>query len=113
MSDTVQIGLIIAFVVIVVLFMFRERLRNFMIKANKDGVEANLDAGQGVSQAGKNKRATVNISGNKQIGNKNRIDVGRTNVNVEKNLQKGNNQEIVVKSPKAKNTKKAGGTKKR
>jgi len=101
MSDTVQITLIVAVVVLIVLFMFRERLRNFMIKASREGVEANLDTNQPANDAPKDRQGRVNITGNKLMGNKNRIDVGRSNVNVEKNLQKGSNQEIVVRTPKS------------
>ena len=108
MSDTVLTVLIVAIAIIVVLFMFRERLRNFIFKANKDGVEANLETNQQDKTLGnQGRQPSVNISGNRQIGKGNRIDVGRSNVNVEKNLQKGDDEEIVVRPQKS------GGKKKR
>ena len=43
MSDMVLITLIVAVAVIILLFMFRRRLSHFGIKANKEGIEAELE----------------------------------------------------------------------
>jgi hypothetical protein len=43
MSDTVLIVIIITAAVLLILFMFRNQLSRFLFKANKDGVEAELE----------------------------------------------------------------------
>lgn len=114
-ENTVLIVAVVAIAVIVVLLMFRERLRSFGFKAGKDGLEANLETSQQGKSQGSRSRS-VEISGNKQIGKGNEIDVGRSNVNVEENLQRGNNQKIVVRSQKSTSkpkSKSAGNKKKR
>jgi hypothetical protein len=103
-DDTVLIVSVVAIAVIVILFMFRERLKSFGFKASKDGLEANLDTerqGKAGTAAQADKARSINISGNRQIGEGNQIDVGRSSVNVEKNLQKGKNQKIVVRPQKS------------
>jgi hypothetical protein len=103
MSDSVLITLIIALGIVVILFMFRRQLQEFFFKANKDGVEARLrtqkmsGTAQPKSKAGKEHE--VNISGNKQIGRGNKIDVGVNDTNVSDNEQVGQDQRIQAKSP--------------
>ena len=100
MSDTVLVVLIIAITVIVVLILFRKQLSRFFIRANKEGVEAELQTHEQEKPAGE--KAGVSISGNKQIGRDNVIDVGRDNVEVEDNLQLGEGQQIKVRPEKSK-----------
>lgn len=102
MSDNVLIVLIIAVAVIVILILFRKQLSRFFIKANRDGVEAELQTtrGQETQPTPAGDKASVTISGNKQIGRENAIDVGRDDVAVEKNLQLGEGQDIKVRPDK-------------
>lgn len=100
-ENTVLIVAVVAIAVIVVLLMFRERLRSFGFKAGKNGVEANLETSQQAKSQTKQTGGSITISGNKQIGKGNQIDVGRSNVNVVKNLQKGENQRIVARPQKS------------
>lgn len=104
MNDTVLIVLIIAIVVVVILVLYRDRLSRFFIKGNRDGIEAEMEtrkpttvkiAEEGASTTGS--QATVVISGNKQVGKQNTIDVGRDKVNVQDNVQLGQEQGIVVR----------------
>jgi hypothetical protein len=108
MSDTVLIVLIIAVVVVVVLLIFRKQVSRFFIKASKDGVEADLTTREPAapSTTASGNPASVVISGNKQIGKEQKIDVARPDVAVQDNLQLGYDQEIKVKSdPKTPTTK--------
>ena len=95
MSNTVLIVLIVAVAVIIVLFMFRRRLSSFGMKANKEGFEAQLKTHE--KAATPSHRAGINISGNKQFGARNKIDVGLADVNVEDNVQSGEDQEITAR----------------
>jgi hypothetical protein len=99
MSDTVLIVLIIAVVVIIVLVIFRKQVSRFFIKASKEGLEADLTTREPSpsSTATPGSPASVTISGNKQIGKEQKIDVGRPDVAVQENLQLGQEQEIKVR----------------
>jgi len=92
MSETLWITLIIAVVVLVVLFMFRKQLQSFLFKANREGIQAELNTRDPRPQG----RAQVNITGNRQAGKDNAIDVGRSGVNVQDNKQRGSNNKITV-----------------
>lgn len=109
MSDTVLIVLIITVAVVVVLLIFRKQVSRFFIKASKEGVEADLTTREPAPAAtptsSSESRPGVVISGNKQIGQKNTIDVAQSNVAVEDNLQVGEEQQIKVRpDPGAKTT---------
>jgi hypothetical protein len=93
------IVLIIAVVVVVVLLIFRKQVSRFFIKASKEGLEADLTtrepaAPPATSLAG---QPSVTISGNRQIGKEQKIDVGRPDVAIQDNLQLGQDQEIKVR----------------
>jgi len=96
MSDTVLIVLIVAVAVIVVLLIFRKQVSRFFIKAGKEGVEADLTTREpaAIAETSTGSSPSVVISGNKQIGKENKIDVGRSDVAVQDNLQLGEGQEI-------------------
>jgi len=101
MSDTVWIVLIVAIVILIVLYLFRSRLSRFVVKASKGGIEADLqtrDSSQASEVAGSasDKQASVNISGNRQIGRRNVIEVGRGNINIAGNTQLGEDQKITT-----------------
>jgi hypothetical protein len=112
MSDTVIVALIIAIVILAALVIFRKQLSKLFVKISPNSVEAGLETHQ-VSDpaqvvaapppatqappAGAGERASVTISGNKQIGVKQKIDVGRPDVAITDNLQLGEDQEIVVR----------------
>jgi hypothetical protein len=99
MSDTVLIVFIIAIAVVVVLVIFRKQVSRFFIKAGKEGLEADLETREPASPttttAGS--PASVVISGNKQIGKANKIDVAQSDVAVDDNLQLGEGQQIKVR----------------
>lgn len=104
MSDTVLIVLIVAVTIVVVLWIFRKQISRFFIKAGKDGVEADLTTREtpepGATPAA-GQSSTI-ISGNKQIGKKNKIEVGRSDAAIKDNLQLGEGQEIKARpDPKA------------
>ena len=99
MSDTVLIVLIIAIAIVVILFIFRRQLREFYFKANNEGIEGRLKTYQKPTPADENqpsKQYGVNISGNKQIGQRDEIQVAQKDVNVSDNLQLGQDQKIQV-----------------
>jgi hypothetical protein len=91
--------IIIGVVVIIILFMFRKRLRKFIFQIGKDGLRSELHAGDEVASppAAQPKPGGVNISGNVQTGRGHRIDVGRGDTAVRDNVQTGHKQEIVVR----------------
>lgn len=101
MTDTVLIVLIIALAVIVVLLFFRNQLSRFLFKANREGIEAELQTHKPVPGATSSTATSgaggVAIRGNKQVGEGNAIDVGRDNVVVEDNVQRGKDQKIQVR----------------
>ncbi|MBM4460942.1 MAG: hypothetical protein FJ011_24800 [Chloroflexi bacterium] len=118
MSDTVIIALIIAVVILAALIIFRKQLSKLFVKISKDSVEAGLETREagGAAQAvgtpsptaqprptAAGKRASVTISGTKQIGKGNVIDVGRSDVEVKDALQKGQDQQIKVQPDKGGN----------
>ena len=98
MNETVLITLIVAVTVIVVLYMFRHRLRDFAFKADGEGIETKLtvhppDAPDS-PPLGPPPSPGVVISGNVQRGRDHKIKVRRDNVQVRENLQEGRGQEI-------------------
>lgn len=104
MSDSVLIVLIIAVTILVVLLFFRRQLSNFIFKANREGVEAQLKTHKpeksvpsGGPAVRPGKRPSVNISGNRQIGKRNKIKVERDDADVSDNLQLGEDQEILAR----------------
>jgi hypothetical protein len=104
MSENGWIVLIIAATVVTVLFMFRGTLARFFFKAGSSGIEAVLEAReQATTNTGDSgARPTrppgqVTISGNRQIGRRNEIDVSRPDVDVTENLQLGTDQEIAAR----------------
>jgi hypothetical protein len=100
MSDTVLIALIVAVTLVVVLYMFRRQLSNFVFRANKQGVEAQLSTRQpdapDQTPPGPDPSPGVVIRGNVQRGRDHKIQVGRDNVQVRDNLQEGQRQEITA-----------------
>lgn len=98
MSDTVYIVLIITLAVIVILFMFRRQLSSFFLRASKEGLETRLETRETAKTdaGGSGNRASVNISGTRQVGRKNKIQVGRPDVNISDVDQVGSGQEIDV-----------------
>jgi hypothetical protein len=115
MSDTVIIALIIAVVILAALIIFRKQLSRFFFRAGKAGIEAELQTREPGSAAGAaatpppasqtpppvaGERASVTISGTKQIGERHVIDVGRGDVEVKDTLQRGRDQQIKVRPDK-------------
>jgi len=99
MSDQVLIVLIVAAAIVIVLYLFRDRLKKFTIKGSQDNLEANLEAYKDTAQnepGAAGQSYGVNISGNKQVGKDNKIKVAQSSVNVSDNTQMGQGQEIRV-----------------
>ncbi len=101
MDNTVLIVLIIGVVIIAVVFMLRDRITRFGARASLDKREGGVDI-EAVPPT-QNKRQTasphaINISGNKLVGKKNVIEVERSDVNVQDNMQLGEDQRITAKS---------------
>lgn len=113
MSDTVLVVLIIAVAIVIVLLVFREQLSRFIFKANKEGIEAQLDTRQEQDAAKPRRQAGVTISKNKQFGKGNVIDVGRNDVDVEDNTQLGEDQKIMARPDNPANSQKAKTSRKR
>ncbi len=102
MSNTAQIALIVAVAVVIVLYLFRRQLAEFMLKFNKDGLETKLTTREPATPKpippatpAPASRPIV-IKGNVQEGADHVIDVRRGGVEVIENLQDGDHQEIVV-----------------
>ena len=112
MSDTVLVVLIITVAVVIVLYVFRNQLSRFFIKANQEGIEAELQTRDSSSAGGgaggsTGKSAGVNISRNVQAGKGNVIEVGRSNANVSENKQLG--EENVIRARTEEPKKKSSG----
>lgn len=101
MSETVQIILIVAAAVLVVLFLFRNQLKDFIFKAGPQGLETHLSTREpqpGAEQAAPSpgQRPSVVVRGNVQSGQDHEIRVRRSDVEVSDNLQEGARDEIDV-----------------
>jgi len=92
MNNTVWIALIVAAAVVIVLYIFRHRLRDFNLRASRKGLETGFSTHEQEQSPG------VVISGNVQDGQRHKIEVGRENVQVRENLQEGEDHEISVTS---------------
>lgn len=93
MSSEVWIVLIVAAAVVIVLVIFRDRLGQFGLKANKSGFDVKL-SGQPREAPSAALGSTV-IRGNRQRGWKHRINIWRPAF-VEDNVQRGAENEIVA-----------------
>jgi hypothetical protein len=107
MSDNVLMVLIVAAAVVVVLFIFRDRLTGFRLKANQTGVETELTAqererARPVEKAGDglSPQAGVDVSENVQVGERQEIRVRKSGlwdrIRVRGNKQLGRDQKISV-----------------
>lgn len=98
MNQSVWIVLIVSVTVIVALFIFRRQLSSFFFKASKEGLETRLETRETIagSAAEAGERASVNISGTRLSGCRNKIKVSRPNVNISKVDVIGRDTEIVV-----------------
>jgi len=96
MSDAVWIVMIVAAAVVVTLYLYRRRLRDFFLKADRQGLEARLSTHPEDSSVAPAKPG-VKISGNVQRGREHEISVARDDVEINDNLQEGRGQKITVK----------------
>lgn len=110
MDSTILIVLIIAVAVVVVLCIFRDKLRTFSLTANKEGIKADLETQptnipptNPVGSSQPPKPPGVTIRGNTQIGTDNKIHVGQNSIDVSDNLQYGQKQTIEVQSEEPEN----------
>jgi hypothetical protein len=99
MNDTVLIVAIVAAAVVIVLYVFRRQLSEFVFKATRSGVEAQLkthapDAGASTGEPAPT-RSTV-VSGNRLVGRRNTIDVEGRDAEVSDNTLAGSDQGIDV-----------------
>ncbi len=90
MSDTVLITLIIAIAVVIILFIFKDRLSAFNLTANKRGLKGNV---KNYPPSG------VTISGVVQKGNKDKISVSQNDATVTNTKQLGDEDEINIQHP--------------
>ncbi len=108
-NGTVLIVLLIIVGVIVIVFLLRDRITKLGARASLDKREGefNIEAAD-PKQSPKEMPAdkhSVNISGNRQLGKSNVIEVERSDVNVQNNLQLGKAQQITTKSEQGRNKK--------
>ena len=81
MSDNVLIVLIVAAAVVVVLIIFRKQLSSFFIQADQKGIKAKLETHDQATTPSED--GSVRITGGKQIGKGNVLEVERDDVIVE------------------------------
>jgi hypothetical protein len=87
MSDTAITVLIVAVAIVVVLFVLRERLGDFSMRANGKGIETRVKAHAPTAMP------KTSIRRNLQCGSGNEIDAGDEAV-VEENVQEGTEHKI-------------------
>jgi hypothetical protein len=95
MSDQVWIALIIVGGVVVVLYIFRRQLKDFMLRVTREGVDAGLsthDPGKTNDTAARG----VSVSGNTMLGWLQRIFVRHDDAEVTRNVMGGGRQAIDV-----------------
>lgn len=85
MSDTVLIALITAATVVVALLIFRRRLTRLLFRFK--GIDAQLTAEP--SRRDQAAAGRLKISGNKQVGTKNTIEIAAAEAEMSNNIQKG------------------------
>ncbi|MCX7093696.1 MAG: hypothetical protein NTY50_09640 [Methylobacter sp.] len=89
MSENVQIALIIVLgivaVLLLALWVFKDKLDIFNFNASKKGVTAKME---------QHKNTGISISGNTQAGNGNEIAAETANVSIENNRQDGDENVI-------------------
>jgi len=96
-SDKAIIVSAVALAIVVILFLVRERLSRFAFKANRDGLETEIETNLPRGDAGTAARArSIRVSNNRQEGTGHRIEVARGSVEVEGNIQAGSDQKISV-----------------
>lgn len=101
MSETVQIAIIVAGVVVIVLFMFRERLTHFEFSADSKGVSSRLDAEpanvpkQTDRGNASGDKLGIRISGNRMMGKGNVIQAERP-AEIVQNTMIGVEQRIIT-----------------
>jgi hypothetical protein len=93
MSSEVWIVLIVASAVVIVLMIFRDRLAQFGLKANRSGIDVKLQ-NQPRRAPSAEPGGTV-IRGNRQTGWRNRINIWRRAF-VQDNVQRGVENEVVA-----------------
>ena len=102
MSDNVQIALIIVSgivaVLLLALWMFKDRLDIFSFSASKNRVSAKMERHQNTGP---------NISGNIQYGNENKITAETVNATIENNRQQGDGNLIRSATTSQNNKKKS------
>ncbi len=86
MNNTVLIALIIAVAVVIILIVLKDRLGKFSLKANPDGINANLEARSG----------GVTISKSKQTGKGHDMTVSRDDVTITEYEQDGEEHKLHV-----------------
>jgi hypothetical protein len=94
MSDTVIVTAIIAAAILGALFIFRKRLTKFLIRFK--GIDAQLTAAPLTKATNTSKG--LSVSGNKQVGMRNIIDIQKTQGDVSDNTQKGADNQLRVDS---------------
>ncbi len=96
MSDTVKIALIIAVVVVVVLYLFRDRLRSFGLKASGGTVEAELKTSDAAASPPGESRPGVVVRGTEMTGSDQAVKVRGKQVEVTDTTLRGKGQEFSV-----------------
>jgi hypothetical protein len=99
MTETTWIVLIIAATVLIVLFIFRRQLKDFILKVNSGGLDAHLSTHSPQPDQGSSTPAAprgVKISGNKMFGWLQRIFVRHDQAEVSDNVMAGGKQDIVA-----------------
>jgi len=95
MSDTVVIVLIVVVAIIVILFLFRKQMSRFFIKANKEGLEAQLETHR--ENQSHTKPKSVRITETSQNGEGHVIDVSRDDVEIDKVKQTGKKHKLTAR----------------
>lgn len=98
--ETVWIVLIVAIALIIIVFMLRDRI-TFLggsVSRNQNGVETRADAKLGADPSRQLGTGT-RISGNKMVGNRQRISSEERGAQIEKNYMKGEDLDIRVDAP--------------
>lgn len=96
MSERFWIVLVVAVAVVVVVLILRRQLKSLILKGL--GMEAEVQTHGGDSEPG-DSHGGVRIKDFKMLGRRNRLDISRDDVVVERTKQKGVDQEIRVAEP--------------
>lgn len=97
--DTVYIVLIIVIGLVILVFLLRDRLTFFRANVRGRRGRNEIGGGVGIGASPLGQPSSTRVSGTRMIGKKQKINIREKGAQVDKNLMKGEEQEINIDNP--------------